>query len=64
MPIYGQVSILSPQYLPTTLHREFANRNRRVEEELKDEEILSPLFLLLQLLRHRPDVDMPSISVP
>ena len=63
MLIYAQISTLSPQYLPKLLHREFANRNGRVEEELEDEEIPSPLPLFLHPLRQRPDFNMPSISI-
>lgn len=46
MLIYAQISILS-RYFFTILHRELADRNRCVEEELEDEEIPSPVSLFL-----------------
>ena len=63
MLVYARISILSPRYLDRILHRKFANCNRRMKKELEDEEIPSPLSLLLHALRHGPDVDMSSITI-
>lgn len=51
-------------FLIRILHRELANRYRRMKEELEDEELPSPILLLLHTLRGRPDVDVPSVSIP